>query len=134
MAYGYSPRKISGGREASMSDGKNRSQVFLLIIMALCSFLFVFGLVSDVLESENTQDLQPVLMLIEDEPEKKQELLVNPDDAWGEKDDLKEKDYRILWKKPNEEKHLPTLWEIERKKEERKENAGHENWDVGSDM
>ena len=137
MAWGYIPRRVVKGREASF-DEKKRGPGFLLVLVAIFAFLFVFGVVSDILKSQEAKQSQDVLMIFDPEPEEKTELLVDKDQEWNKSENSLDRGYRILWKKTKggETEQANSIWEQEQRRQKIRENAeeGRNNWDEGSDQ
>ena len=107
--FGYSPKSVVKSRQVSLKKN-SKGPIFLMVLIGLLSGWLTLVIVSGVLRHEPTGKQEELMIKLNDEPEKEQNLLVNPEAKWETSNE-----YRVLWRKPEkaETKQALSSWEIE---------------------
>ena len=62
MAWSYAPRQVVKWREAPFDTDSSKGPNFLLVLVAICAFVFVFTVVSDILNTVPPSDKSELMI------------------------------------------------------------------------
>jgi hypothetical protein len=108
LAWGYTPYQVKGRRAPAGAPGPGLPK-FLLAALCVCACVFIFAVVSEVLGTPG-KPREKLLIRLDDGPDAKEELLVDPNSSWEQGEGKAERKFRILWKKPEKRDTPVSLW------------------------